>query len=122
MGWSPHVHARNCPPPREVGMIEETCLEISQLYERWQAEKEQRYARRNKIRYIDQILNEFEMLNLAEEPLIPVELIGRVKRFVDGEEHPVARRPLVDVAIADWMEALYDIQDGLMLTVEDDID
>jgi hypothetical protein len=103
-------------------MIEETCLEISQLYERWQTEKEQRYARRNKIRHIDQILNEFEMLNLAEEPQVPTELIGRVKRFVDLEEHPVARRPLDDVAIADWMEALYDIQDGLMLSVEDDID
>jgi len=103
-------------------MIEETCLEITQLYERWQSEKEQRYARRNKIRYIDQILNDLELLNLAEEPEIPGELIGRVKRFVDVEEHPVARRPLRDVHIADWMEALYDIQDSLMLTVEDDID
>lgn len=103
-------------------MIEETCLEISQLYERWQSEKEQRYARRNKIRYIDQILNEFEMLNLAEEPLIPAELMGRVKRFAEQEEHPVSRRAAREVAIADWMEALYDIQDGLMLTVEDDID
>jgi hypothetical protein len=103
-------------------MIEETCLEISQLYERWQSEKEQRYARRNKIRYIDQILNEFEMLNLAEEPSIPANLMGRVKRFVDQEEHPVGRRTLREVPIADWMEALYDIQDSLMLTVEDDID
>jgi hypothetical protein len=103
-------------------MIEETCLEISQLYERWQAEKEQRYARRNKIRYIDQILNEFEMLNLAEEAAIPAELIGRVKRFVEQEEHPVCRRPPGEVVIADWMEALYDIQDSLMLTVEDDVD
>jgi hypothetical protein len=103
-------------------MIEETCLEISQLYERWESEKEQRYARRNKIRYIDQILNEFEMLNLAEEPEIPGELMGRVKRFVDQEEHPISRRSLREVLIADWMEALYDIQDGLMLTVEDDID
>ena len=103
-------------------MIEETCLEITQLYERWQSEKEQRYARRNKIRYIDQMLNEFELLNLAEEPVVPVELMGRVKRFVDLEEHPICRRPLREVLIADWMEALYDIQDGLMLTVEDDID
>ena len=103
-------------------MIEETCLEISQLYERWQAEKEQRYARRNKIRYVDQMLNEFELLNLAEEPLIPIELMGRVKRFVAEEEHPVSRRAIQEVPIADWMEALYDIQDGLMLTVEDDID
>jgi hypothetical protein len=91
-------------------MIEETCLEISQLYERWQAEKEQRYARRNKIRYIDQMLNEFELLNLAEEPEIPRELIGRVKRFVDSEEHPIARRRLAEVHIADWMEALDDIE------------
>jgi hypothetical protein len=103
-------------------MIEETCLEITQLYERWQSEKEQRYARRNKIRYIDQMLNEFELLNLAEEPEIPGELIGRVKRFVDCEEHPIARRHLREVHIGDWMEALYDIQDSLMLTVEDDID
>lgn len=103
-------------------MIEETCLEIGQLQERWQAEKEQRYARRNKIRYIDQILNDFELLNLAEEPVIPMELMGRVKRFVDVEEHPISRRPIREVPVADWMEALYDIQDGLMLTVEDDID
>src|SRR5258708_5075225 len=100
-------------------MIQETCFEITELEVRWQAERESRYARRNKIRYVDELLNEFEMLNLADEGEIPIELRGRVKRFVDAEEHPLALRPSREVPIAEWMEALYDVQDTLMLTVED---
>jgi len=103
-------------------MIEETCLEIDQLQERWQVEREHRYARRNKISNVDELLNEFEMLNLAEEPQIPMDLTGRARTFLWSESHPVARRSPNDVPIADWMEALYDVQDSLMLTIEDDVD
>jgi hypothetical protein len=103
-------------------MIEETCLEIDQLQERWQVEREHRYARRNKIRNIDELLNEFEMLNLAEEPQIPMELTGRAQTFLWSESHPVAHRSPREVPVADWMEALYDVQDSLMLTIEDDVD
>lgn len=103
-------------------MIQETCLQIDRLQLRWQIEREQRYARRNKIRQIDELLNEFEMLNLAEEPDIPRDLAGRVRSFLRVEEHPLTVRSASEVAIAEWMEALYEVQDTLMLTVEDDID
>ena len=103
-------------------MIKETCLEIGQLAERHESERVARYARRNKIREIDEMLNEFEMLNLADEGMIPVDLKGRVQRFVSGEAHPIAERPEEDVRIVEWMDALYDVQDTLMLTVDDDLD
>lgn len=103
-------------------MIEETCLKIDELEERWFAERESRYARRNKIRYIDDLLNEFELLNLADEAVIPSDLKIRVERFVRDEQHPVASRGADDIAIAEWLEALFDIQDTLMLPFEDDGD
>jgi len=103
-------------------MIEETCEQIDALNSRHQAEREMKYARRNRIRYIDELLNEFESLNLAEEPRVPTELEVRVRRLICEEAHPISRRPADEVRIVEWMDALYDVQDGLMLTVEDDID
>ena len=103
-------------------MIQETCVEIDELAVRHERERLMRHARRNKIHAIDDLINEFELLNLAEEPEIPVELRGRVARLVAGEAHPVATRPPEEVRIVEWMDALYDVQDTLMLTVEDDLD
>jgi hypothetical protein len=103
-------------------MIQETCLEIDELAERHETERLQRYARRNRIREIDELLNEFELLNLAEEGEVPQDLTGRVWQFIEGESHPIARRPVQDVRITEWMDALYDVQDTLMLSVDDDID
>ena len=103
-------------------MIEETCLQIDELATKHELEREQRYARRNKIHFIDELLNEFELLNLAEEPVIPVDLRAKVRRLVSDERHPVATRPVSEVRIVDWMDALYDVQDTLMLSIEDDLD
>ena len=81
-----------------------------------------RYARRNKIRDIDDMLNQFEMLNLADEHVVPEELLARVGTFVRLEGHPLGERRPDEVAIPDWMEALYDVQDGLMVRYPDDIE
>jgi len=111
---------------RDVGtgrMIEETSVQISALRERWHVEREQRYARRNRIRYIDRLLDELEMLNIAEETQMPAELAIRVQRLAAEMEHPLGNRAPEDLSIAESMDALYDLQDGLMLTldgVEDD--
>ena len=102
--------------------IEETCVAISHLEHRWEVEKTQRYARRNKIRYIDRLLNELEQLNIADEAEIPTELRTLCREFVDGEGHALARRSVAEVAIAEWMDALYDIQDSLMFAMEDEED
>ena len=102
-------------------MIQETCLEIEVLSERHERERLERYARRTKIQEIDELLNEFEMLNLAEEVQVPRLLRLRAARLVAGEGHPLSAQP-PGVRILEWMDALYDIQDSLMLTVEDDIE
>jgi hypothetical protein len=103
-------------------MIQETCTRIEELEDYWTTEIRARHARRNKIRDIDDMLNQFEMLNLADEQVIPPELRHRVAAFISAEDHPVAERTPGEVAIADWMEALYDVQDGLMIRFPDDID
>ncbi|GAC1574809.1 MAG: hypothetical protein NVS3B18_08440 [Candidatus Dormibacteria bacterium] len=103
-------------------MIQETCTRIEELEDFWTAEIQARYARRNKIREIDDLLNQFEMLNLADEEAIPPDLRDRVVAEVRGERHPLGERPSASVSILDWMEALYDIQDGLMIRFADDIE
>ena len=103
-------------------MIEETCMTISELEERAVAERQTRYARRNKIRYIDDLINEFEMLNLAEEAEVPRDLEIKVVSLIRKESHPLATKVNEEVRIADWMEALYDVQDTLMIPFEDDLD
>jgi hypothetical protein len=99
-------------------MIEETSVEISAQRERWHAERELRYARRNRIRHIDRLLDELEMLNIAEETQMPAELALRVQRLAAEMEHPLGNRAPEDLTIADSMDALYDLQDGLMLTLD----
>lgn len=99
-------------------MIEQTSVQISALRERWHAERELRYARRNRIRHIDKLLDELEMLNIAEETQLPTDLALRVQRLAGEMDHPLANRGLEDISIPESMDALYDLQDGLMLTLE----
>ena len=103
-------------------LIQNTCTAISELQERAEADRDVRYARRKKIRAIDQIINDFEMLNLAEEVDVPGELRHRANRFIAAAAHPLVKRSYDQIPIADWMEALYDLQDTLMLPSEDDLD
>ena len=103
-------------------MIQQTCARIEELEGYWTTELRARHARRNKIHEIDDMLNQFEMLNLADEHSIPPDLRQRVAAFVRAEGHPVGERAATTVPIPDWMEALYDVQDGLMIRFPDDID
>jgi hypothetical protein len=106
----------------DIGIIEGTCLEIDELEGRWQAEREARDARRRKIHQIDELIEEFERLNLAEEAEIPLELKGRAVQLVRAEAHPTGLRPAIKLTVAEWMDALYDVQDTLMIPMEDDLD
>jgi hypothetical protein len=103
-------------------LIQDTCLTISVLKERAEAEHDARYARRRRIRAIDQLIDEFEMLNLADEVDVPGELRYRASRFIVDAAHPLVKRRSDEIPIADWMEALYDLQDTLMLPSEDEVD
>src|SRR5256885_16204972 len=99
-------------------MIEQTSVQISPQRERWQAERELRYARRTRIRHIDRLLDELELLNIAEETQLPADLALRVQRLAAEMEHSLGDRAPEDLTIAESMDALYDLQDGLMLTLE----
>jgi hypothetical protein len=99
-------------------MIEQTSVQISALRERWHLERELRYARRNRIRHIDRLLDELEMLNIAEETQMPGDLALRVHRLAVEMDHPLGNRAPEDLTIAECMDTLYDIQDGLMLTLD----
>jgi hypothetical protein len=58
------------------------------------------------------------MLNIAEETQLPAELAVRVQRLAAEMEHSLGNRAPEDITIAESMDALYDLQDGLMLTLE----
>ncbi len=100
--------------------ISETSQEISKLYESDHLERRERNARRNKILFIDRLLNELEQLNIAEEAVVPLTLRNQCRRLLAKEGHPLGRRRAEEVPIADWMDALYDVQDGLMFTIGDE--
>jgi len=96
-------------------MIEEACVAIEAVSERERLLREAKYARRNKMRYIDRLLNELEMLNLAEEREVPTQLAVALDRLIQ-ETHVIARtqdveRPGTVIAA---MDVLYEIQDSLM--------
>src|SRR2546427_13271860 len=98
--------------------IEQTSVQTAAHGERGQAERELRYARRNRIRHIDRLLDELEMLNIAEETQLPTDLAFRVQRLAAEMDHPLGIRAFEDISIGESMDALYDLQDGLMLTLD----
>jgi hypothetical protein len=100
-------------------MIGETSLEIGDSYKRWQVELESRYARRNKVHYIDELLNQLELLNLAEAGVMPDELRVQVRELLNGSEHQLCAKRPKELTIGECMEALYDIQDTLLLGGEE---
>src|ERR1700737_1024861 len=106
---------------REVGsgrMIEQTSVQISALRERWRAARGPPSPPPNRVRYIGRMLDELEMLNMAEETQMPPDLALRVQRLAAEMEHSLGNRAPEDLRIQESMDALYDLQDGLMLTLE----
>ena len=102
-------------------MIQETCVEIGELEARWTSLREARNARRQKIRYIDELIDAFEKLNLADEVEVPFELVGRAVALVPNHVLVAGRSP-GELMISEWMDAPYEVQDSLMFTAEDDSD
>lgn len=98
-------------------MIEDACVAIEIVGERDRRQREQKYARRNRMRYIDQLLNELEMLNLAEQAGMPKPLFVAVGELVRDMEGRRAR----PATVVEAMDLLYEIQDSLMFNqIEDE--
>ena len=88
---------------------------------RWTSLREARNARRQKIRYIDELIDQFEKLNLADEVEVPVRA-GRASGGAGEQRHPPGGPSPQELMISEWMDALYEVQDSLMFTSEDDSD
>lgn len=99
-------------------MISEASKAIDEVSERDKRQRQFKYARRNKMRYIDQLLNELEILNLAEQRTMPRNLNTAVVELIDESELEVASKP---GNVLEAMDLLYEIQDSLMYNqIEDE--
>jgi hypothetical protein len=95
-------------------MIQEACAMIERVEARERRSREAKYGRRNRIRYIDRLLNELEMLNLAEESRVPERLAIELDRLLADTEVVDVTRPSRPENVSDAMDVLYEIQDSLM--------
>ncbi len=99
-------------------MLSEANVAIESASERETRQQELKYARRNKMRYIDRLLNELEMLNLADRTELPSALGNAVDTLLSESELEVEVRP---ESVITAMDLLYEIQDSLMYNqIEDE--
>jgi hypothetical protein len=93
---------------------------IERVEERDRLSREVKYGRRNRIRYIDRLLNELEMLNLADVSRVPERLAMELDRMVvESHAVEVAQQPRPE-SVNEAMDVLYEIQDRLMFNEGDE--
>jgi hypothetical protein len=98
-------------------MIEQACEAIETTTERDRRDQRLKYARRKKMQRIDQLLNELEMLNLAEAQAVPAPLSQAIYVVIAESEDPERTAG----SVLEAMDVLYDIQDSIMFTqIEDE--
>ena len=110
------MKARACFAQGREALFDQTSLTVGDLRTQDRDARRMRYARRHRIRLIDQVINEFELLNLAGVSVVPGELTRRATGFISGDA--AGARVMPDdraVPIADWVSALFQVQDALML-------
>src|SRR2546423_15538630 len=101
-------------------MIQEACAMIERVEARERRSREAKYGRRNRIRYIDQLLNELEMLNLADESRVPERLAIELDRMMaESRALEPARQPRPE-SVTEAMDVLYEIQDSLMFNQDEE--
>src|SRR5579884_551208 len=96
-------------------MIREACAAIQRVEERERRIREIKYGRRNKMRYIDRLLDELELLNLAEQSEVPEHLAMALDRLLaESRAVDLVHQPRPGT-VMEAMALLYEIQDSLML-------
>jgi hypothetical protein len=101
-------------------MIEEACVAIEDIEERERRAREIKYGRRNRIRYIDRLLNELEMLNLADETQVPERLATELGRLMADSAVVALVEQARPESVTEAMDVLYEIQDSLMFNEQAD--
>ncbi|MGH7904898.1 MAG: hypothetical protein ACREPA_12365, partial [Candidatus Dormibacteraceae bacterium] len=71
--------------------------------------------------YIDRLLDELEMLNLADQRQLPPPLSEAVDKLIGDLAPPEAADPRTVTSVPEAMDVLYEIQDSLMFNqIEDE--
>src|SRR5260370_2182439 len=73
-----------------------------------------KYARRNKMHLIDKLLNELEMLNLADQRQMPPVLSVAINKVIEESPEVTVLAQAKPASVMQAMDALYEIQDSLM--------
>jgi hypothetical protein len=115
VGWTA---ARACYALRREALFDQTSLIVGALKTQDHDARRLRYARRHRIRLIDQVINEFELLNLAGVSVVPGELSRRASCFISGDGGARVMPHDRGVPIAEWVSALFEVQDALMIPGE----
>jgi hypothetical protein len=98
-------------------MIEQANTAIETSVEQDRKDMRLKYARRKRMHRIDQLLNELELLNLAEAQAMPRPLSLAVDEVIAESEEPERNAG----SILEAMDVLYDIQESIMFTqIEDE--
>jgi hypothetical protein len=98
-------------------MIEQANAAIETSVERDLRDMRLKYARRKRMHRIDQLLNELELLNLADAQTMPRPLSRAVDQVIAESEEPERNAG----SIMEAMDVLYDIQESIMFTqIEDE--
>ncbi len=103
-------------------MIKQASRAIEHMTARERRVQRAKYARRNKMHYIDKLLNELEMLNLADQRLMPPVLSVAINKVIEeSPEVTVLAQAKSSGSVMEAMDALYEIQDSLMYNqIEDE--
>lgn len=101
-------------------MIREACAAIERGEERDRRARAVKYGRRNKIRHIDGLLNELEMLNLADAQEVPEGLAEELDRLMaESRVLEITQQPRPE-SVTEAMDVLYEIQDSLMFNEDEE--
>jgi len=101
-------------------MIHEASAAIERVEERERRSREAKYGRRNKIRHIDRLLNELEMLNLADRTVVPERLAIELDRvMLESAPVQLVHQPRPE-SVTQAMDVLYEIQDSLMFNEDEE--
>jgi hypothetical protein len=114
-------------PIRKLGceevlkMIKQASRAIEHMTAKERRIQRAKYARRNKMHLIDKLLNELEMLNLADQRQMPPVLSVAINKVIEESPEVTVLAQAKPASVMEAMDALYEIQDSLMYNqIEDE--
>src|ERR1700682_5453089 len=106
---------------RDMTMIKQASAAIEHMTAEEMRVKRAKYARRNKMHHIDRLLNELEMLNLADQRQMPPVLSVAINKVIEESPEVTVLAQAKPGSVMEAMDALYEIQDSLMYNqIEDE--